>query len=84
LLPRAHGLGQSDPLLDRVEAYEALAVQQAARLRRWSAYVHQTPEEAELAAIRRSNETGLPFGGGKRGQNYLFVHTSILFAGKQF
>jgi putative transposase len=59
---RAHGLGQSDPLLDRVEGYEALAVQQAARLRRWSAYVHQTPDEGELAAIRRSNETGLPLG----------------------
>ena len=29
----------------------------------WSAYVHQTPDEAELAAIRRSNETGLPYGG---------------------
>ena len=59
---RAHGLGESDPLLDRVEAYEALAVQPAARRRRWSAYVHQTPEEAELAAIRRSSETGLPYG----------------------
>ena len=44
------------------KAYEALAVQRAARLRRWSAYVHQTPDEAELAAIRRSNETGLPLG----------------------
>jgi putative transposase len=28
----------------------------------WSAYVHQTPEDAELAAIRRSNEMGLPYG----------------------
>jgi hypothetical protein len=28
-----------------------------------SSHVHQTPEEAELAAIRRSNETGLPYGG---------------------
>jgi len=59
---RAHGLGESDALLDRVEAYEALAVRRAARLRRWSAYVHQTPEEAELAAIRRSSQTGLPYG----------------------
>jgi putative transposase len=59
---QAHGVGASDSLLDRVEAYEALAVRRAARLRRWSAYVHQIPEEAELAAIRRSNETGLPFG----------------------
>jgi putative transposase len=59
---RAHGLGETDGLLDRVEAYEGLAVQRSARLRRWSAYVHQTPEEAELAALRRSSETGLPFG----------------------
>ena len=59
---RTHGLGESDWLLDRVEAYEALAAQRSARLRRWSAYVHQTPEEAELAALRRSSETGLPFG----------------------
>ena len=58
----AHGLGKSDPLLDRVEAYEALAVQRAARLRRWSAYVHQTPDEAELSSIRRSSDTGLPLG----------------------
>lgn len=59
---RAHGLGESDPWLDRVEAYEMLAVQRAARLRRWSACVHQGPGEAELAAIRRSSATGLPFG----------------------
>jgi putative transposase len=32
------------------------------RQRRWSAYMHQTPEEEELAAIRRSSETGLPYG----------------------
>ncbi len=59
---QAHGCGASDALLDRVAAYEGLAVQRAARCRRWSAYVHQVPEEAELAAIRRSNQTGLPFG----------------------
>ena len=59
---RAHGLGESDALLDRVEGYEALAVQRAARLRRWSAYVHKTPDDAELAAIRRSSTTGLPLG----------------------
>lgn len=59
---RAHGGGASDPLLDRVEAYEGLSVQRAWRLRRWSAYVHQVPEEGELAAIRRSIQSGLPFG----------------------
>ena len=58
----AHGMGESDALLDRVAGYESLAARPAARRRRWSAYVHQVPEEAELAAIRRSSETGLPFG----------------------
>ena len=43
-------------------AYEALGGDRALRRRRWSAYVHQTPDEDELAAIRRSNETGLPYG----------------------
>ena len=58
----AHGEGRADALLDPVEPYEQLAVRPAWRRRRWSAYVHQEPEEQELAAIRRSNETGLPFG----------------------
>ena len=30
-------------------------------VRRWSAYVHAEPEEAELAGIRRSSATGLPY-----------------------
>ncbi len=57
-----HGLGRSDPLLDPVVWYDALASSSAARQRRLSAYVHQIPEEDELAAIRRSSETGLPYG----------------------
>ena len=48
------------PRLDTVPAYEALAAYAAVRQRRWSAYVQQTPEEAEVTAIRRSSETGLP------------------------
>ena len=35
-----HGLGRSDPLLDRLPGYDALASYPAARQRRWSAYVH--------------------------------------------
>jgi putative transposase len=57
-----HGLGRADPLLTPVTSYEALAKTPAARRRRWSAFVHRTPAETELAAIRRSNETGLPYG----------------------
>ena len=58
----AHGQGKGDELIDRVATYEALAGRPATRLRRWTAYVHQEPPEAELSAIRKSNETGLPFG----------------------
>jgi len=56
------GEGRTDPLLDAVAGYDALGAYPAVRQRRWSAYVHQEAEEAELAAIRRSKETGLPFG----------------------
>jgi putative transposase len=57
-----HGAGQGDPLLDALKPYEQLAAYAGVRQRRWSAYVHQEPEEAELAAIRRSSATGLPYG----------------------
>ena len=55
-----HGDGSPDPLLDPIPAYEALGARPATRQRRWNAYVHATPDE--LAAIRRSSETGLPYG----------------------
>jgi putative transposase len=48
--------------LDAVVPYDASAAYTAVRQRRWSAYVHAEPEEAELAAIRRSSATGLPYG----------------------
>jgi putative transposase len=57
-----HGDGRPDSLLAAVTPYEALAASEATRQRRWSAFVHQTPDDVELAAIRRSNETGLPYG----------------------
>ena len=58
----SHGAGRVDDLLDAVVPYEALAGRSTTRQRRWSAYVHQTPDETELASIRRSGETGLPYG----------------------
>lgn len=58
----AHGLGQADPLLDPVPEYESLAKTPTVRRRRWSRFVHQQPAEDELAALRRSVQTGLPFG----------------------
>jgi len=56
-----HGDGRHNGLLDAVLPYDALAVHAGTRQGRWSAYVHRTPDEVELAALRRSGETGLPF-----------------------
>lgn len=57
-----HGTGAGNALLDATPAYEALGARSATRERRWAAYVHQTPDAEELAAIRRSSATGLPYG----------------------
>jgi hypothetical protein len=51
-----------DPLLDPLPEYENLAKTPATRRRRWSAFVHQTPSEDELSALRRSTQSGLPYG----------------------
>src|SRR5271157_2134114 len=58
----AHGLGRPDPLLDTITVYESFAKTPATRQRRWSALVHKTPSDDELAALRRSTQTGLPCG----------------------
>ena len=58
----AHGLGRADPVLDSLTAYESLAKTPQTRRRRWSGFVHKTPSDEELAAIRRSCSTGLPLG----------------------
>jgi putative transposase len=58
----AHGRGKANPLLDPLVTYEELADEPAARQRRWSGFVHQTPPESELTALRRSAQSGLPFG----------------------
>jgi putative transposase len=57
-----HGLGHPDPLLDPITVYESLAKTPAVRRRRWSAFVNQTPPDEELTALRRSIQTGLPYG----------------------
>ena len=61
----AHGLGKVDELLDPLPDYEATAGYPAVRRRRWAAYVHQTPPDAEIRSTGRSNESGLPFGQSK-------------------
>jgi putative transposase len=57
-----HGDGKGDGLIDPAPAYELLGKYPAVRQRRWTAYVHDTPDADELAAIRRSSESGLPYG----------------------
>jgi putative transposase len=57
-----HGTGESNELVDAAPAYESLGKYPAVRERRWMAYVHDKPDADELAAIRRSSETGLPYG----------------------
>ena len=55
-----HGEGRADPLWTRHRAMTPWP-----RMRRFDsglAYVQQEAEEEELAAIRRSGETGLPYG----------------------
>jgi putative transposase len=61
----AHGRGRADGLLDPIAAYDDLAGSLAWRRRRWSAYVHDEPDDDELAAVRRSVQTGLPYGDKK-------------------
>jgi putative transposase len=58
----AHWLGRPDPLRDSIPLYESLAKPPATRQRRWSAFVHQTPPDDELTALRRSTQTSLPLG----------------------
>lgn len=61
---RVHGLGEADELVDSLRTYEELSHYPAVRQRRWAAMVHRPFEDAALTAIRRSNETGLPYGDG--------------------
>ena len=49
-----------DPLLDTITLYESLAKTPATRRRRWSAFVHQTPPDEELTAIRRACRPAFP------------------------
>jgi putative transposase len=58
----AHGLGSPDHSLDRLVVYDDLAKTSATRCACWAAYVQEIPDGAELADVRRSNATGLPFG----------------------
>ena len=59
---RAHGLGEANALLDPIVTYTKLAANAAARQRQWAAAVHRPLAEQVVGSIRRSNESGLPYG----------------------
>lgn len=57
-----HGLGQTNGLVDRLPIYEALSPEPKVRQRLWSQKVHLPQDERVLDRIRRSVESGLPYG----------------------
>jgi putative transposase len=59
---RAHGLGEANELLDTLVTYQELSPNPGLRQRKWAAMVHQPMAETALASIRRSNDTGRPYG----------------------
>jgi putative transposase len=59
---RVHGLGETSDLVSPLVTYEQLSPNPAVRRRKWAVKVHQPMKEALAAAVRRSVETGLPYG----------------------
>jgi len=59
---RCHGLGEPNSLLDPVVPYEQLGRTAGARRQAWVRKVHRPLDERRLLAIRRSIESGLPYG----------------------
>ena len=59
---RAHGLGEANELLDSLITYQDLAADPGVRQRQWATKVHRPMAEQALASIRRSNDSGLPYG----------------------
>ena len=59
---RAHALGETNELLDRLVTYDEISPYPAVRHRRWAQKVHAGIDDDQLQEIRRSGATGLPFG----------------------
>ena len=59
---RVHGLGAANDLVDSLITYEELSPLARVRQRKWAQKVHQSLDDAQLDAIRRSSATGLPYG----------------------
>jgi putative transposase len=59
---RCHGLGEANELVDPLVTYEELSPYPGVRQRKWAEKVHMPLEGAAEAAVRRSVQTGLPYG----------------------
>ena len=57
-----HGLGIASELIDPLTVYDALSPYPLVRQRKWTEKVHLPMDDRTLAAIRRSNASGLPYG----------------------
>lgn len=57
-----HGLGRADDLITPMPCWEELRRTEAARQRYWRSWVHQPITQRELARIRRSVQSGVPYG----------------------
>jgi putative transposase len=57
-----HGCGQASELIDSLISYEELSAYPQVRQRKWAEKVHLAMDERTTMAIRRSIETGLPYG----------------------
>ncbi len=59
---RAHGLGETNDLIDRLAIFDALGRSPQVRGRKWAEKVHLPLEASTLERLRQSNERGLPYG----------------------
>ena len=59
---RVHGVGAADELIDPLVGYEQISPRAEARQAKWAQRVHQPLAEPQLEAIRRSVNSGLPYG----------------------
>jgi putative transposase len=59
---RAHALGEANALISALAPYDALSPYAQVRQRKWAEKVHTPMDERLAAAVRRSVQTGLPYG----------------------
>jgi putative transposase len=59
---QAHGVGAASELVDSLVTYEEISPNPIIRRRRWAEKVHRPIQDSILASIRRSSESGRPYG----------------------